>query len=109
MATPSYLGTAQPTTGGGGWLGRFGSYFGNGGTPAYAGDGQPSSAASGSLLRGDAPAYKPAPVVKPEAPATEVSMDEAEPIDETSSMACLIDPEALAAGHIAIVIPRQGP
>jgi hypothetical protein len=31
-----------------------------------------------------------------------------EAMDACASMSCPIDPEALAAGQIAIVIPRQG-
>lgn len=89
MATPPYLGPSQPVAGsGGGWLGRLGSYFGNGGTPAY----------------------QSAPIVKPEVPMHEVMTDEeaqAAPTD-SSPMSCPIDPSALAEGHIAIVIPRRG-
>ena len=100
MATPSYLGAAQPTAdNGGGLFGRFGAFFG-GNTPAYSGDGQPSSAAG--VLGRATPAYAPAPMVRPE---QQRSDDELDAQAETS---CPIDPEALAAGQIAIVIPRQG-
>src|SRR4051794_17078372 len=100
MPTPSYLGTGQPTAdNGGGLFGRFGSFFG-GSTPAYTGDGQPSS--SGSMLRVSTPAYTPAPTVRP-------SQDvEASELDAQAESCSMIDPEALAAGQIAIVIPRQG-
>ena len=110
MATPSYLSASQ-AAGSGGLLGRLGSYFG-GGTPAYVGDGQPSSIASGGLLRGDAtPAYKLAPVAAtPETPVYEAAEDAAPMVsaDEVEAMTCPIDPEALAEGRIAIVIPRRG-
>ncbi|HEU0029890.1 MAG TPA: hypothetical protein VFQ53_04600 [Kofleriaceae bacterium] len=123
MTTPSYLGAAHPVSSdGGGLLGRLGSYFG-GGTPIYAGSGQPQPAASGGLLRGQAPIYlaAPPPKVEPkqETKQTDVPTSAAAPIDspceaapiespcEAALMECPIDPEAIAAGHIAIVIPRQ--
>lgn len=102
MATPTYLGAAQPNAGNGdGLIARIGSYFGNGGTPAYAGKGQPSPAA-GALLRRATPAYAAAPVKEQLADCT-VAAQAAEALDAS---ACPIDPEALASGHIAIVIPR---
>jgi hypothetical protein len=106
MATPLYLGAGQQLTNGGGWLARLGSYFGSG-TPPYAGDGQPSPAASGGLLgRGASPAYAAAPVVKaPE--AVQQAETSAEVDDAAAESGCPIDPEALASGHIAIVIPRE--
>lgn len=102
MTTPNYLGVTQPIASSGqGLLARIGSYFGNGGTPAYAGKGQPVSIAGG-LLRPATPAYVAAPVkeqfVEDNAAAQVVADSEAS--------ACPIDPEALASGHIAIVIPR---
>lgn len=99
MPTPAYFGKGQPLAdNGGGWLGRFGSLLG-GNTPAYAGDGQPSS--MGGMLGGSAPAYAPAPSVKP----PEQSEDQRDTAE--AQVSCPIDPEALAAGQIAIVIPRQ--
>ena len=95
MATPTYFGTGQPTAdSGSSWLGRLGSFFGTGGMPQYLGNGQPSSG-GGSL--GNTPAYLPAP--EP-APVTSTATDACE--------SCPIDPGAIAAGQIAIVIPRPG-
>ncbi len=119
MTTPSYLGTGQSTTSsGGGLLGRLGSYFG-GGPPIYAGSGQTLPAATGSLLGAQAPIYlAPAPKPKVETFAVQTSSAasfempcDAAPIVspcEPTLMECPIDPEALAAGHIAIIVPRQG-
>lgn len=101
MATPSYLGPGQPAAdNGGGLQGRLASFFGGGGTPQYLGDGQPSL--SLGYLTGLTPAYKPAPVVA----APKEQIEDAEARDLCGS--CPIDPDALAAGNIAIVIPRQG-
>lgn len=103
MSTPSYLGAGQPGSGNGsGWLARLGSYFGSGATPAYSGNGQPSPVASGSLLKGTTPVYAAVPAVKPAEPQVS-SPAQAE--GEAVAMTCPIDPAALAAGHIAIVIP----
>jgi hypothetical protein len=102
MATPNYLGAAQPNAGNGqGLLARIGSYFGSGGTPAYTGKGQPAPAAGG-LLRPATPAYAAAPVKEQVVEAEQEA--QADCVVEAS--ACPIDPEALASGHIAIVIPR---
>lgn len=102
MATPPYRGAGQPIAKSGGLFGRLGSYFGNE-TPAYAGEGQPSSRAS-RLLVVPTPIYAAAPVREPlEVPEAEIT--EA----EDGSVMCPIDPQALAEGQIAIVIPRQGP
>jgi hypothetical protein len=102
MATPNYLGPAQAQPNmGTGLLGRLGSYFGGGGTPAYRGVGQPMPAIGG-LLRPTAPAYAAAPVK--EQVAEEIAAAQA--AAESEASACPIDPEALASGHIAIVIPR---
>jgi hypothetical protein len=96
MATPTYQGADQPAAGNGsGLLGRLGSLFG-GETPAYSGDGQPSS--SVGVLGRVTPAYAPGPTQQ------DVSSDNASAETQTS---CPIDPEAIASGHIAIVIPRQ--
>ncbi len=92
MATPIYRGVAQPIAdSGGSWFGRLGSFFG-GGTPQYAGNGQPSST-SRSFFGGSTPAYAPAP---------------AAPVATEMCTACPVDPEAIAQGQIAIVIPTQG-
>ena len=113
MATPPYQGQGQQPADNGGLFGRFGSFFG-GSTPSYAGVGQPSSASTGSL-GGSAVAYAPAPpapvVPKPDAtaPSSSQSRSDDGEIDEAYEevMTCAIDPEALASGHIAIVIPRE--
>ena len=103
MATPNYLGAAQAQPNlGSGLLGRIGSYFGGGGTPAYRGTGQPMPAISGGLLRPAAPAYAAAPLK--EQVAEDIAAAQA--ATESEASACPIDPEALASGHIAIVIPR---
>ena len=96
MATPAYLGAGQPAADNAvSWLGRLASFFG-GATPTYSGDGQPSS--SVSVLGRGTPVYAPAPTQENE--SNDIASAEA----QTS---CPIDPEALASGHIAIVIPRQ--
>ena len=99
MATPAYQGAGQPAAdSGGGLFGRFGSFFG-GSTPGYAGTGQ--SGLSGSSVGGSAVAYAPAPTPpKPESASSETEAN-------AEVMTCAIDPEALASGHIAIVIPRE--
>lgn len=100
MATPSYLGPGQPAAdNGGSWLGRLASFFGGGGTPQYIGKGQPSS--SLGYLTGASPAYMPAP-------AQDAPMEQADEDARDACGSCPIDPDALAAGSIAIVIPRQG-
>lgn len=102
MATPNYHGAAQPQLSiGTGLLGRIGSYFGSGGTPMYRGAGQPA-AVNGGLLRPATPAYVAAPV---KAQIAE-EIAEAQAVAESEASACPIDAEALASGHIAIVIPR---
>ena len=103
MATPIYRGAVQPQpSDGSGLLGRIGSFLGSGGTPLYRGAGQPAPALHGALLRPGGPAYVAAPVKE------QVVEDnaEAQAEAECEASACPIDPEALAAGHIAIVIPR---
>jgi len=100
MATPPYRGQGQPPADyGGSWFGRLASFFG-GGTPRYSGSGQPAAGGSG-YPGGSGVPYKPAPTDQPKecvaAPC------------ETEAMTCPIDPEALASGHIAIVIPRERP
>lgn len=103
MTTPIYRGAVQPQpSNGNGLLGRLGSYFGSGSTPMYRGAGQPVPVSSGALLRPAIPAY----AVAPEKEQCEEDNAEAQADAESEASACLIDPEALAAGHIAIVIPR---
>jgi|SRR5687768_18217838 len=95
MATPAYLGSGQPPLdNGGGLLGRLGSLFG-GVTPRYVGEGQPTS--TGGILGSVTPAYMPAP----EAEAKPQSDD------SRTCARCPVDPAALAAGCIAIVIPQD--
>ena len=95
MATPAYLGEGQPSLdNGGGLMGRIGSLFG-GATPRYLGEGQPTS--SRGILGSATPAYLPAPEAKP--------MQSNEP--RTPCATCPVDPAALAAGCIAIVIPQD--
>ena len=108
MSTPTYLGKGQPLANSSGLLGRLGSYFGGGGTPAYAGEAQPSAVSRGGLLAGASPAYAAA-AARPASAAS--GSQEAAPSCVTEGEAeppapVMIDPEALAAGQIAIVIPR---
>jgi len=105
MATPAYQGAGQPSAdAGGGLFGRFGSFFG-GSTPSYAGVGQPTPATG--ALGGAAVAYAPAPAPKPET-SSPTGASQAETTEANAQvMTCPIDPEALASGHIAIVIPRE--
>jgi len=103
VTTPTYLGAATPHAGNGdGLLSRLGSYFGGGGTPVYAGKGQPAPVITGGLLQRTGPAYVAAPVKEL---ALDVEAAKAVAACDASAT-CPIDPEALAAGHIAIVIPR---
>ncbi len=117
MTTPSYNGTGQPVAdNGGSWLGRLVSVFGAS-TPTYAGAGQPAIASRG-VFGSTTPIYAVAPAAVSSAaqtgsqqmPVTASRTDcgcEAENDEnEQALMACPIDPEALASGHIAIVIPR---
>ena len=101
MTTPSYFGsTDQLQTGG--LLGRLSSYFGGSGTPPYAGVGQPAS--NTGPLGGTTPMYAAPPQQRdPVAPTCSCAT-----VAEQETTSCPIDPEALAAGQIAIVIPRQG-
>ena len=116
MTTPSYNGAGQPIAdNGGSWLGRLGSVFGAS-TPTYAGAGQPAIASRG-VFGNTTPIYAAAPVAvsatqnaSQQTPVTASRSDcGCEPeLDESEQalMTCPIDPEALASGHIAIVIPR---
>ena len=105
MATPSYRGAGQPIAKSSGLLARLGSFFGSGGTPAYAGSGQPAPTSQG-LLAVSAPAYAPAPVREPIAELQAQQMA-APCVEERPVVMCPIDPEALAAGQIAIVVSHQ--
>ena len=94
MGTPTYQGAGQPSPDSGvGWLGQLGSFLGGGATPAYAGDGQPSSSGAG-FFGSSTPAYGSALSSQP--PSTQADL-----------AACPIDTDALAAGQIAIVVPRN--
>ena len=105
MSTPSYLGKGQPLTSGG-LLAKLSSYFAGSATPSYAAPGQ-LGAAQGNASVAATPSYAPAPVQGTEADTPNptcacMQVQEAEATD------CPIDADALAAGQIAIVIPRQG-
>lgn len=103
MATPSYLGAGQQLSAiNQGWLVRLGSFLGGSGTPLYVGAGQPAPSLGG-FMRGPTPVYAAAPVKEQiaEVASTGCSAEVAE------ASACPIDPAALAAGQIAIVIPRD--
>jgi hypothetical protein len=113
MTTPSYNGTGQPIAdNGGSWLGRLGSVFGAS-TPTYAGAGQPAIASRG-VFGSTTPIYAMAPATaqinSQQTPVTasrgECGCEPESDENEQALMACPIDPEALASGHIAIVIPR---
>ena len=119
MSTPLYNGIGQPADFGAGLLGRLGSFFGAS-TPTYAGTGQPVIA-SGGLLGSTTPIYAMGPPVAATAAAQAVTSQQASvptprgctcgaaenEAKEQALMTCPIDPEALASGHIAIVIPRE--
>ena|SRR5688572_3969240 len=118
--TPSYHQVASQLAANGGWLGRFGNFFGGGSTPAYLGEGQPSAGSAGGILSVGTPAYRLAPVVKPkESTPTENTSSGMQSPNEKASMpeyqamaqamyACPVDPDPFGSGPIAIVIPRQG-
>lgn len=118
--TPSYHQVASQLATNGGWLGRFGNFFGGGSTPAYLGEGQPSPGSAGGFLGGGTPAYRPAPVVKPKeiAPNEKTSTETNAPIEQASTTeqatmaqavyACPVDPDPFGSGPIAIIVPRQG-
>ena len=94
MGTPTYSGKGQPIPeSGSGWLGRL---LGGENAPSYAGDGQPSSS-GGGFFGGSTPAYAPAP----SSISTNGGCQTGAPV------ACPIDADALAAGQIAIVVPRD--
>lgn len=107
MSTPTYLGAGQSIAKTGGLLGTISSYLGGGGTPSYAGGGQPSAKSSG-LLAISSPAYAAAPKREPIAEQQVQEMAASCAPEEQPLVMCPLDPEALAAGQIAIVIPHQG-
>jgi hypothetical protein len=118
--TPSYHQVASQLAANGGWLGRFGNFFGGGATPAYLGDGQPSPGSAGGVLSVGTPAYRHAPVVKPTevVPTQSTSTETKTPIEKRSTSeqpamaqavyACPLDPDPFGSGPIAIIVPRQG-
>jgi hypothetical protein len=86
MTTPAYQGANQPPADkGGSLLGRVGSFFGAT-TPMYA----------------SAPVKAPDPVVTVQKDASTAT-----PCTYSFDPSCPIDPAAIAAGQIAIVIPRS--
>ena len=117
--TPSYHQVASQLAANGGWLGRFGNFFGGGSTPAYLGEGQPSAGNAGGFLGGGTPAYRLAPVVKPAevAPGRSPSTEQHAPIEQSATeqtdmaqavYGCPVDPDPFGSGPIAIIVPRQG-
>ena len=108
--TPPYQGPGNSIAGNGiGWLGRFGHFFGGGGTPVYFGDGQPSSGSAGRFFGGGTPAYQPAPVAKPPTENTSTVNTPTDLQSLAQAMAgCPVDPDPFGSGPIAIIIPRQG-
>lgn len=118
--TPSYHQVASQLAANGGWLGRFGNFFGGGSTPAYLGEGQPSAGTAGGILSVGTPAYRLPPVVKPKESAQTVSTSSENAPSEKTSMpeqqamaqavyACpALDPDPFGSGPIAIIVPRQG-
>ena len=108
--TPAYQGPGSNVArNGNGWLGRFGHFFGGGGTPRYLGDGQPSSGSNGSFFGGATPVYKPAPII-PEPPTENTSNENASSEAAMAQVmtACPVDPELFTSGRIAITVPRTG-
>src|SRR5690349_944560 len=96
--TPAYQGPGNPIAGNGdGLLGRFGRFFGGGGTPAYFGDGQPSSMSKGGFFGSSTPAYQPAPVISQ--PTENAS---------TQNASYPVEPEPFGSGPITIIVPRPG-
>ncbi len=106
MATPPYLGAAQPLPSrGDGLIARIGAYLGSE-TPVYRGAGQPAPSMTAALLRTSTPFYAAAPIRDQSVePVAEMHADGDEQMS-TCQAGCPIDAEALASGHIAIVIPR---
>lgn len=89
MTTPIYQGANQPPADrGGSWLGSVGAFFG--GVPPIYAMAPVKAAGAGAIVQ----------VVAKEATAQPMCACAFEP------SACPIDPAAIAAGQIAIVIPR---
>ncbi|MFN0246128.1 MAG: hypothetical protein ACKV2T_04420 [Kofleriaceae bacterium] len=104
MATPPYLGATSGIAVGDNWFARLTSNFASSGTPIYAGAGQPSPYAAGVLQSSSSPIYAAAPANASEtAPSDATQAVELQCFEDS----CPIDPAALAAGQIAIVIPRD--
>jgi hypothetical protein len=106
MATPPYLGASQRVATSDDWFAKLGSFVAGSGTPMYFGSGQPSPLAGGILRGTSSPMYAAAPVREPSSQTEPMTSDE-EPMCASGSSTCPIDPAALAAGQIAIVIPRE--
>jgi hypothetical protein len=109
MTTPIYRGATQPPpTAAKDLLQQISAYLSGSGTPAYAGAAQPAAATRGGLFGSETPAYA-VPVTAPDAGTVDAEAGSVAPCTEPAdALACPLDPEALAAGHIAIVIPRGG-
>lgn len=88
-------GNPQPIADSGDWFGRLGSFFGVG-APSYEGNGQPSARVR--TFGSKAPVYQTTPRC-----SNTVDPPLADP-----SVTCPVDPAALAAGQIAIIVPRKG-
>jgi hypothetical protein len=110
MGTPNYQGTNQPPADrGGSWLGSVGSYFG-GVPPMYASAPTKATEASKTVqvvaketsAQPCASAFEPAWPIDPAAIAAGQIA-----IVIPRTLMSAIDPEALAAGQIAIVVPRN--
>ncbi len=106
MATPPYSGQGQQVAASNDWFSKIASLFSGSSTPAYIGAGQPAQVTSGLLRGTSTPIYAAAPVreVAPVASDTDPTLAE---IVAACEMDCPINPAALAAGQIAIVIPRE--
>lgn len=107
--TPAYQGPGNPLArNGNGWLGRFGHFFGGGGTPQYLGDGQPSSGSKGTFFGASTPAYKPSPIAEPPTENTSNENASSEAAMAQVMTACPVGPELFTSGRIAIIVPRTG-
>ncbi|MGE0402451.1 MAG: hypothetical protein AB7T06_37460 [Kofleriaceae bacterium] len=105
MATPPYAGQGQQIATSNDWFSKIASLFTGSSTPAYIGAGQPAQVTSGFLRGTSTPMYAAAPVR--EAVPVAAEMDPSVSVATVCEMDCPIDPSALAAGQIAIVIPRE--
>jgi hypothetical protein len=103
MSTPTYKGQAQASVATrGGLLARLGAMFGGAGTPRYRGDGQPSPG-SGGFFGIATPAYK----VTEAAQAADGAQAQAGEAAQIERPLIVVDPDALAAGKIAVIVPRD--